>query len=167
MRAVVLLRGMNTGGVRFAMRELTAALQAAGARDVRTVLASGNVLLDAASPQAAGALVRAVIADAFGLDVAVVPVDLETVRAAIREHPFARADDRHAYVVFAGDPAVLDALGDSAAEDEQVRRGDGVLHWDVAKGRTLDSAFGKRLGRLRGAVTTRNLRTLERIVAAG
>jgi uncharacterized protein (DUF1697 family) len=174
MRAVALLRGVNVGGVRFAMADLRAALEQAGLTEVRTVLASGNVLATADSDDTAAIarLVHHVVQDRFGFDVAVLVVDLPTVQAAIDGYPFAADPQRHAYVVFAEAPAALDELRETAGTVdpaiERVERGDGVLYWEVLKGRTLDSPFGKRFGqRARsGAVTTRNRNTLERIVAA-
>jgi uncharacterized protein (DUF1697 family) len=175
MRAVALLRGVNVGGVRFAMKDLAAALEQAGSSDVRTVLASGNVILTAREddPRAIAAGVHRVIEERFGFDVAVVVVGLPVVRAAVDGYPFPRAEDRHAYVVLADEDAALADLVDVARElestEEQVRPGEGVVYWDVPKGRTLDSPFGKRFGRWQrsGAVTTRNLNTLERILAVG
>lgn len=175
MRAVALLRGVNVGGVRFAMADLRSALESAGSTEVRTVLASGNVLLTADSDDRAAVAsgLHDVIRDRFGFDVAVVVVDLPTVQAAIDGYPFPPDPERHAYVVFAQQPASLDelhALADSVdSAVEQVARGDGVLYWEVPKGRTLDSPFGKRFGQRAkaGAVTTRNRNTLEKIVAAG
>jgi uncharacterized protein (DUF1697 family) len=175
MRAVALLRGVNVGGVRFAMADLRAALEQAGFRDVRTVLASGNVLLTSDADDAAevAAAVRRVVLDRFGLDVAVLVVDLPTVRTAVDGYPYEAAADRHAYVVFGGDSAVLEELLALAAEVdssvERVQGGDGVVYWEVPKGRTLDSPFGKRFGQRAkaGVVTTRNRNTLERILAAG
>ena len=173
MRAVALLRGVNVGGVRFPMRDLAAALDAAGFEEVRTVLASGNVLLTTQDgPAAVSASVRAVIRGSFGFDVGVVTAALPVVRAAVDGYPFARAEDRHAYVVLADRPEALAGLLEDGAVDpavEQVRPGEGVLHWDAPVGGTLTTAFGKRLARRQreGVVTTRNLRTLERILAVG
>jgi len=175
MRAAALLRGVNVGGVRFAMADLRAALEATGFTDVRTVLASGNVLLTAADddPRRIADAVSAVIADRFGFDVAVIAVGLPVVRAAVDGYPFERAEDRHGYVVFAGDDEALADLGDAAAAlgptEDRVLPGEDVLYWEVPKGRTLDSPFGKRFGRWQrsGVVTTRNLRTLEKILATG
>jgi uncharacterized protein (DUF1697 family) len=175
MRAVALLRGVNVGGVRFAMADLRAALEQAGFGGVRTVLASGNVVATTASDDRAeiAARVHEVIQDRFGFDVAVLVVDLPTVRAAIDGSPFAPDPLQHAYVVFAESAAALDELmGLAGSVDpavERVERGDGVLHWQVPKGSTLDSPFGKRFGQRAktGTVTTRNRNTLEKIVAAG
>ncbi|HEY8589215.1 MAG TPA: DUF1697 domain-containing protein, partial [Naasia sp.] len=47
-RYVALLRGVNVGGVKVPMAELRSLLEDAGFGRVRTLLASGNVLLDAA-----------------------------------------------------------------------------------------------------------------------
>ena len=41
------LRGVNVGGVNLKMADVAAALAAAGFDDVRTVLASGNVVFNA------------------------------------------------------------------------------------------------------------------------
>jgi uncharacterized protein (DUF1697 family) len=175
MRAVALLRGVNVGGVRFRMADLAAALEQVGFSDVRTVLASGNVILTAhdGGPSAVAEAVSTVIDERFGFDVAVIVVALPIVQRAVEEYPFPREDTRHAYVVFADQDAALADLVDVAAEvdsaEERIRPGEGVVYWDVEKGRTLDSPFGKRFGRWQrsGAVTTRNITTLEKILAAG
>ncbi len=175
MRAIALLRGVNVGKVRFTMADLAAALELVGFSDVRTVLASGNVILtaDQDDPAAIADAVSTVIDERFGFDVAVIVVSLPVVRTAVEEYPFPRADTRHAYVVFADDDTALADLVDVAAEvdsaEERIRPGEGVVYWDVEKGRTLDSPFGKRFGRWQrsGAVTTRNINTLEKILAAG
>jgi uncharacterized protein (DUF1697 family) len=175
MRAVALLRGVNVGGVRFAMADLRAALEVAGCTEVRTILASGNVVLtsDLDEPSAIADTVSTVIQERFGFDVAVIVVSLPIVRRAVEEYPFPRQDDRHAYVVFADEDTALADLVGAAAElddaEERVKPGEGVVYWDVLKGRTLDSTFGKRFGRWQkaGTVTTRNINTLEKILAAG
>jgi uncharacterized protein (DUF1697 family) len=174
MRAVALIRGMNIGTVRVPMRELAAALERRGASDVRTVLASGNVVLTApeADPAAIGGRVAEAIREEFGFDLAVIAASVEVVREAVDEYPFPRADDRHAYVVFAESRAALAELVEGAgaldASVEQVRRGEDVLYWDAPKGETLTTAFGRHFGKRQrsGAVTTRNIRTLEKVLAA-
>jgi uncharacterized protein (DUF1697 family) len=175
MRCVVLLRGVNIGNVRFPMKDLAAALTGRGYADVRTVLASGNVLLttEGDDPAAVAEAVRQVIHDRFGFDVAVIAVPVPLVRTAVEEYPFPRAADRHAYVVFAERTEALAELLESAGPldpaVEQVATGEGVLYWDAPKGETLTTAFGTHYGARQkaGAVTTRNLNTLEKILAAG
>ena len=43
------LRGVNVGGVNLKMAEVAAALEQAGFTNVKTILASGNVLLESRS----------------------------------------------------------------------------------------------------------------------
>ena len=62
--------------------------------------------------------------------------------------------------------AVLDELADAAASMDHaadpVARGTGVLYWNPVKGTTVDTPFGKVLGRksYKATTTNRNLRTL-------
>lgn len=175
MRAVALLRGVNVGGVRFSTADLVAPLEDAGFTGVRTVLASGNVLLSSGGDEPApiSAAVSAAIRTRFGFDVAVVTVPLAAVREAVDAYPFPRVEGRHAYIVLADDPAVLAGLieGQEPLDPavEQVRLGGAVLFWDAPKGQTLTTVFGRRLGARQraGTVTTRNLRTFEKVLAAG
>lgn len=173
-RWVALLRGVNAGGVRFTMADLAAALAEAGFADVRTVLASGNVVLTAEGDGASVAeRVSAVIRDRFGFQVAVIAVPIDAVQRAAERYPFPRAADHHAYVVFGTAPGVAEELAAAAgALDRAVERvavDEGLLYWDAPKRETLTTAFGKQYGRRRasGAATTRNLNTLEKILAAG
>ena len=97
-------------------------------------------------------------------------VDLDTVRAVVDSYPFERELDGHqSYVTFVADAAVLDelaALGEDAGPDEKIRRGEGVVYWQVPKGSTLDSSIGKTMGkpRYKSSTTTRNLRTLDKVL---
>ena len=174
MRWVVLLRGVNIGNVRIAMKELAGALTEHGFAGVRTVLASGNVVLTTEEEDAARVVdaVHDVILERFGFDIAALPVPVPFVRTAVEEYPFPRESDRHAYVVFAERTEALAELLESAGPldpaVERVQPGEGVLYWDAPKGETLTTAFGKQYGARQrsGAVTTRNLNTLEKILAA-
>lgn len=165
------LRGVNVGGVNLKMAEVASALTGSGFANVRTILASGNVLLESS---AAAASVRkkaeATLRERFGYDAWVLVYDLETVRAIVDAYPFEReVDGYQSYVTFVADAAVLDelaALDKGAGADEKIARGDGVVYWQVPKGSTLDSTIGKTMGkaRYRSSTTTRNLRTLAKVL---
>jgi uncharacterized protein (DUF1697 family) len=161
------LRGVNVGGVNLKMAEVAAALTEAGFADVRTILASGNVLLESASGVAAvRKKAEAALRKNFGYDAWVLAYDIATVRAIDEAYPFEReVEGYQSYVTFVADAAVLDelaALGENAGADEKISRGDGVVYWQVPKGSTLDSTIGKTMGkpRYKSSTTTRNLRTL-------
>ncbi|OBG63783.1 MULTISPECIES: DUF1697 domain-containing protein [unclassified Mycobacterium] len=165
------LRGVNVGGVNLKMAEVARALTDAGCKNVRTILASGNIVLES-SARAAGVRKKAEAAlrDGFGYDAWVLVYDLETVRAVVDAYPFEpEVDGYQSYVTFVADDAVLDelaALGDKAGADEKISPGAGVIYWQVPKGATLDSAIGKTMGkpRYKSSTTTRNLRTLAKVL---
>jgi uncharacterized protein (DUF1697 family) len=114
----------------------------------------------------------------YGYGVAVAVVRLDEMQAVIGAYPFEEVTDRHPYVTFATDRALIAALAEdaagllaetSAAGSERLAVGDGVMYWEVAKGSSTDSPFAKISSRARyrtGAevITTRNLRTLRKLV---
>jgi uncharacterized protein (DUF1697 family) len=168
------LRGVNVGGVNLKMAEVASALTDTGFKNVRTILASGNVLLES-SAGAAGVRKKAEAAlrEKFGYDAWVLVYDLKTVRAIVDAYPFEpEVDGYQSYVTFVADAAVLDelaALDKDAGPKEKIGRGPdplGVVYWQVPKGSTLDSTIGKTMGkpRYKSSTTTRNLRTLGKVL---
>ena len=165
------LRGVNVGGVNLKMAEVATALTDAGFANVRTILASGNVLLESSAGVAAvRKKAEATLRERFGYDAWVLAYDLDTVRAIVEGYPFEReVDGYQSYVTFVADAAVLDELAQlrlGAGADEKIRRGEGVIYWQVPKGATLDSTIGKTMGkpRYKSSTTTRNLRTLAKVL---
>jgi uncharacterized protein (DUF1697 family) len=165
------LRGVNVGGVNLKMADVAQVLTDAGFSNVRTILASGNVLLESSSSVAAvRKKAEATLRQRFGYDAWVLAYDIDTVRAIDEAYPFEReVDGYQSYITFVADEAVLGeltALADSAGPDEKISGGDGVVYWQVPKGSTLDSTIGKTMGkpRYKSSTTTRNLRTLAKVL---
>ena len=168
------LRGVNVGGVNLKMAEVASALAEAGFANVRTILASGNVLLESSAGMAAvRKKAEATLRERFGYDAWVLVYDIDTVRAVVDGYPFEReVDGYQSYVTFVADEAVLNeltalaGLGEGAGADEKISRGEGVVYWQVPKGSTLDSTIGKTMGkpRYKSSTTTRNLRTLAKVL---
>ncbi|MGV0849642.1 DUF1697 domain-containing protein [Mycolicibacterium phlei] len=170
-RYAAFLRGVNVSGVNLKMADVAKALEDAGFTNVRTILASGNVLLDnRAGVASVREKAQRALRDAFGYDAWVLAYDLDTVRAISEAYPFEReVEGHHSYVTFVADDQVLDELAALAADpgpQERIARGDGVIYWQVPRQSTLDSAIGKTMGkkRYKAATTTRNLRTLEKVL---
>jgi uncharacterized protein (DUF1697 family) len=170
------LRGVNVGGVNLKMADVAQALTDAGLAEVRTILATGNVTLG--SPEGADA-VRATTENAlrkqFGYDAWVLVYPIKKVRAIVDGYPFEpEVDGYQSYITFVSDTDVLDelaALADEAGADEKIKRGPrsaGVIYWQVPKNHTLDSTIGKTMGkkRYKSSTTTRNLRTLVKVLQA-
>ncbi|KIQ16232.1 DUF1697 domain-containing protein [Rhodococcus sp. MEB064] len=175
MEFVVLLRGINVGGIRIRMADLRTALGGAGYTDVRTVLASGNVRLTATTtdPAVVRADVEGVLRSSFGYDAWVVVVTVGQLTEVVENYPWQTDESvRHPYVVFSTDgasTAELATLGSSLdASVERCALGPHhVLYWEVIKGDTLGSVLGKASSRpsYKSTTTTRNLRTLRKILA--
>ncbi len=170
-RYAAFLRGVNVGGVNMKMADVAATLTDAGFQDVKTVLASGNVVLDATGTAVTvRTKAEAALRNAFGYDAWVLVYKLDEVRAVADGYPFEpEVDGYHSYVTFVSDPDILDeltALTDDAGPEEKIDRGDGVLYWQVPKASTLDSTIGKTMGkkRYKSSTTTRNLRTLAKVL---
>lgn len=170
-RYAAFLRGVNVGGVNLKMADVAEALRDAGFDNVRTILASGNVVLDArGSVAAVRTKAEAALRERFGYDAWVLAYRLDTVAAIAAGYPFEpEVDGHHSYVTFVSDPSVLDelaALADEAGPQEKIARGDGVLYWQIPKSMTLDSTVGKTMGkkRYKSSTTTRNLRTLDKVL---
>lgn len=171
-RYAAFLRGVNVGGVTVRMADVVRSLTAAGFGDVRTVLASGNVVLEApGGPESVRADVEDILRREFGYDAAWVLVyDCSTLRSIATSYPFPpEVDGQHSYVTFVSDPAVLEelaALAAGASPTEKIVRGAGVLYWQVPKSATLDSTIGATMGRrrYRSSTTTRNLRTVHKVL---
>jgi uncharacterized protein (DUF1697 family) len=170
-RYAAFLRGVNVGGVNLKMADVAKALQDAGFTNVRTILASGNVLLESRSAvNAVRTKAEEALRDAFGYDAWVLAYDLRAVAAISKAFPFTReVEGHHSYVTFVTDDTVLDELAklaNSAGPDEKIERGDGVIYWQVPKTGTLDTAIGKTMGkkRYKASTTTRNLRTIDKVL---
>jgi len=106
-----------------------------------------------------------------GYDAWIVLLTQKQVAAMAKAYPFERIDDeRHPYIVFGSDAAMLDEVmeksGTVDADVEQLKRGKGVLYWQCPRGESLDTPVAKLLAktRYRSSTTTRNLRTVEKLI---
>ncbi len=169
---VALLRGVNVGGINIKMADVRQVFENLGLSSVRTVLASGNVLFesDQAAPELKPVIERALGAQ-FGYEAWVHVLEVTSIRSLIEAYPFdAEKEGWHPYVIFAPDADVsaeLLAASDSLEDaSESIAGGDGVIYWTVERGNSLGSVFAKRVGRARykSTTTTRNLRTLRKLV---
>jgi uncharacterized protein (DUF1697 family) len=170
-RFAAFLRGVNVGGVNLKMAEVAAALEGAGFTNVKTILASGNVLLESRSGvDAVRKNAEKTLRDEFGYDAWVLAYDVKTVQAISDAYPFEReVEGHHSYVTFVTDEDVLKelaALAKDAGPDEKIKRGKGVIYWQVSNEGTLDTTIGKTMGkkRYKSSTTTRNLRTIDKVL---
>jgi uncharacterized protein (DUF1697 family) len=172
-RHVALLRGVNVNGITIKSADLKALFVELGFGAVRTVLASGNVLFDTDEPDAAALRTRieAALRKRFGYDAWIVLLTQKTVADMAAGYPFERIDEeRHPYLVFGSDAAMLDEIMKTAsafdATVERLQRGKGVLYWQCPRGESTDTPVSKLLAKTRykSSTTTRNLRTVEKLI---
>ena len=165
------LRGVNVGGVNLKMADVANAFEETGFTNVRTILASGNVILESRSGvDAVRKKAETALRDTFGYDAWVLAYPIDTIATISKNFPFEReVEGHHSYVTFVTDEKVLDelaALGKEAGDDEKIKRGKGVIYWQVPKTGTLDTTIGKIMGkkRYKSSTTTRNLRTIDKVL---
>lgn len=174
-RHVALLRGVNVNGITIRSADLKALFVELGFDAVRTVLASGNVLFDTGEKDA-GALrtrIEQALRKRFGYEAWIVLLTQKAVADMAAGYPFERIDDeRHPYLVFGSDPAMLDEVMDKAGTTadpklERLARGKGVLYWQCPRGESTDTPVSKLLAKARykSSTTARNLRTVEKLLA--
>jgi len=168
------LRGVNVGGVNLKMPDVADALAHAGLTNVRTILATGNIVLQSrAGADTVRTKAETALRKRFGYDAWVLVYSMKTVRTIVDAYPFEpELDGYQSYVTFVSDTAVLDELAelaDHAGADEKIARGPdsaGVIYWQVPKNHTLNSTIGKTMGnkRYKSSTTTRNVRTLAKVL---
>lgn len=168
----VFLRGVNVGGINLKMTELRAAVATLAVSNVTTLLASGNLICTTAL--AADELkesVETLLRVTFGYDAWVVIIEAGRLRELVDACPFP-ADDpaNHTYITLCSDPAALTDLSAASAglDPGLVRLGPEAVAWRAPRGGTLESPVGKLTAkpRFKSSTTTRNLRTLQKVLAA-
>lgn len=166
----VFLRGINVGGITIKMADLKEALKSRPFDGVKTLLASGNVVLTSdLEPAAVKKEFEACLREAFGYDAWVVVLTGSRVAELVEACRYP-ADDKatHTYITLASDTAALDELftaGAALGGVEQARLGPEASAWLAPAGGTLDSPFSKLSAKpkYKASTTTRNLRTMVKV----
>lgn len=154
-RWVALLRGVNVNGVTVRSADLRARFGLLRFERVRTVLASGNVVFDAADEpfEVLKGRIESGLREAFGYDAWIVLLKVVRLQRICADYPFERRDaERHPYVVFSSDDTVLAELaarapvsagGPADTGDERIQTADEVLYWEVPRGSSTDTPFAR------------------------
>lgn len=167
-RRILLLRGVNVGGVKLPMAEFRAMLEGLGLQRVQTFIQSGNAVFccqgDPGPAIAEGLKAR------FGLSSALYLYDVPTYRAILEANPYAeagRADGARVHLFFLSQPAVLDmaALTGFATGGEALTVTDQAIYFNAPNGMGRSVLAEKLAARLKGNFTARNQRSAEAILA--
>ena len=166
-RLVGLLRGINLGAKRrIAMADLRALLTELGYEDVRTVLASGNVIFTGPKAKAREKLETA-IAERFGFQVDVVLRTMAELHAVVADEPFGEEienDTRYFVVFLPSAPDVSSLDGQDFAPDKFVAKGREIYAWcpDGMQNSRLMKALGKP--GMGPTATVRNMATVKKLL---
>lgn len=172
----VFLRGVNVGGVKVLMKDLTALLEHAGFSRVSTLLASGNVVLASDSPDAEAVkkACEEALQATYGHGIRVIVQDAAQLAYFAEDFPFTPPADgiqRHEYLVLAESEEeaarIMDSAPPPATSERVLQRGHGIC-WEVPRGQSLESPLAKHLAKVasKTLVTTRNMNTVNKVLAA-
>jgi len=167
---IILFRGMNTGGVRAPVAEVRAMAADMGLVRPRTLLASGNLVVESA--RAADALERdieAAMERRFSLKITAMVRTPEQWVDLIAANPFVREASDHPSRVLA--MVMKDGIKDGALEacralaegGEAVEAWEGVLYFWFPDGQSRSGIFSKASPRMLGLGTGRNWNTVLRL----
>lgn len=128
MRFAAFLRGVNLGKRTVKSAELKACFEAMGFADVKTLLASGNVLFDAPSAKGLQTRVEKGLGDTFGFPIGTVLRSLDDLRRMVASDPFSGRVECHDYKLFVAlfsEPLPKSFAIDSVPGDYDTIMGDG------------------------------------------
>lgn len=165
------LRGVNVKGTNMKMAEVCSVFEKAGVKSVSSVLASGNVLFTSEkSKEELKANLEKAMSEHFSYDAFLFIKSRDEIETIVRDIPFEADPGFHIYS-FVGVHGIETTLlcefeksGKAAGEEAQIV---GLnFYWKVPKGQTLESEFGKILGRksLKDSFTSRNINTYEKVL---
>jgi len=165
------LRGVNVKGTTMKMTDVCKVFSDAGMQNVSSVLASGNIPFQSDKDfLALKTILEKAMSDHFNYEAFLFIRDDIEINEIVMNDPFSPLENFHNYI-FIGEEKIEEILLEefekaSKAKDEKGKIVKNVFYWQVPKGQTLESTFGKILGRknLKDKMTSRNINTLERIL---
>lgn len=160
---IALLRAVNVGGTgKLPMAELRAMCEALGFREVRTYIASGNVVFRTGLSEAkAKAALEGALRDYAGKPVGVALRTAAQMARALAANPFAQAAPNRAVLIFLDQAPPADALAAvKHRKDEQIALGEREIYVHYGEG----MADSKLVVPAAKAGTARNLNTVAKLI---
>ena len=160
---IALLRAVNVGGTgKLSMRDLKAICEAEGFLNVRTYIASGNVVFDAQlSESKVQAALEAGLAKSIKKPIGVLVRTAAEMAQVLTRNPFATAAPNRTVAIFLNEPPPPDALsGVTGKADEEIALGRREIYVRYPNG------MGTSKLKIRAAAsgTARNMNTVAKLV---
>lgn len=171
MQYCAFLRGVNVKRTNMKMAEVCQVFKEAGMKDVNSILASGNIIFSSDKDAVElKTILEKAMSEYFNYEAFLfIKTAIET-ELFWTKNPFEKNENFHTYA-FVGNENVENVLMNEfetalKSENEQAKIINNVFYWQVSKGNTLDSSFGKVLGKksLKNQFTSRNINTFEKIL---
>ncbi|AZB22356.1 DUF1697 domain-containing protein [Kaistella haifensis] len=171
MKYCAFLRGVNVNGTSMKMAEVCKVFSDAGTSEVSSVLATGNLIFSSDKSAAdLKIILEKAMSEYFNYEAFLfIKTEIE-VKAILENSPFQKLEDSHIYAFVGTENSgkmLLEEFDHSQkTENENAQIVEHIFYWQVPKGNTLDSDFGKVLGKksLKNKITSRNLNTIEKIM---
>jgi len=171
MKYCAFLRGVNVKGTNTKMAEVCEVFRSAGLKDVVSVLASGNIIFSSdEKAEDLKIILEKSMSEYFNYEAFLFIKSHEEIKSFWNSNPFDKNEDLHIYA-FVGHNEIEKVLmkefeNAAKTENEEGKIINNIFYWQVPKGNTLDSTFGKILGRknLKDQFTSRNINTFEKIL---
>ncbi|MEC5156473.1 DUF1697 domain-containing protein [Chryseobacterium sp. MP_3.2] len=172
MRYCAFLRGVNVNSTSMKMADVCKVVESVGIKEVSAVLATGNILFSSEENTTfLKEKLQKALSVAFNYEAFLFLKYEEEVRNIVEHCPFEKTTESHIYI-FLGNAGIeiellnqfSSCLNISTGEDAQISHN--YFYWKVPKGNTLNSEFGKILGKksFKDQFTSRNINTLEKVL---
>lgn len=171
MKYCAFLRGVNVKGTNMKMAEVCEVFRSAGLKDVVSVLASGNIIFSSdEKAEDLKIILEKSMSEYFNYEVFLFVKSQQEIENFWNSNLFDKNENLHVYT-FIGNNEIEKVLmnefeNSTKTENEEGKIINNIFYWQVPKGNTLDSTFGKILGRknLKDQFTSRNINTFEKIL---
>lgn len=173
----IFLRGINVNGINIKMEELKKVLESMNYQRVKTILATGNVVLTTVEEltyEEHKAQIEDKLSTHFGYEANIFvksKVQISNIIEEAKKHEV--PEGFHHYLLISNDKSLgqqLKLLFEqcSKEEQEQLILGEQGIYWIVPKGNTLKSDFGNKvLGKkeFKTKLTSRTMNTIQKLQA--
>ena len=172
---VIFLRGVNVNGISIKMEELRNVMEGMLYYDVKTILASGNIIVtttdDKMTLEDHKDKIETKLGQHFGYEAFIIIKTSEQITMILEESQnHAVPEGCHHYILLSNDRSVAQELKVqfelcAKGEKEQLILGDYGIYWIVPKGNTLQSDFGKKIlgkKKFKNLLTSRTMNTIEK-----
>ena len=171
MKFCAFLCGVNVKGTNMKMADVCKVFEDVGMKNVISVLASGNIIFSSEkNVEELKPLLEKAMSNHFDYEAFLFVKSQVEVTECLENNPFQKDESLHIYAFVCNsdfeNTLMKEFQNSSKTENEEAKVVNSYFYWQVPKGNTLNSTFGKILGKksMKDQFTSRNLNTFEKIL---